>query len=288
MLNTPPSNTLHRRLRFAIALAACLAPAASHAGSYGGISVTPIPITLSPTQTSVLMQVSNGTSENTSFQIQTYQWSQSPDNQMELTPSDNIVAFPSVFSLSAEQTRDIRVAVLQPRGMGEDTYRIIVRQLPSPAVVGTAQVDVLAAFNLPVYLTVPGAAAAPAVTAPVIEHGRLVFAVANAGNAHMKLGKVIVTGFAGSGGRKFQASSKPIYILAGGRVAYAVDLAPRDCARTSEIQIVATLLEPERTIISNIPVSPASCAGAGAARTAFEGDTAQDVVMGPTPANIGQ
>jgi fimbrial chaperone protein len=274
-----------------IALSVAAAPPASAAlppKVTNAMSVTPIPITLSPDQTSALMQVANGTAAGTSFQIQTYAWTQSDDGKMRLLPSDNIVAFPSVFNIGPGKTRDIRVAVLQPPQTAEDTYRIIVQQLPAPPVPGAARIQVLAAFNLPVYLTTPGAAPVPAIASAGINHGALGFAVANTGTAHMRISKILVTGLNAAGAQTFQVGAGPGYVLAGGRRVYNVDLAPQDCARTSVIHIAANLIEPVQNMAADVSVSPSACAGAGASRTGFEGAAAQGVVVLSAPAGSGQ
>src|SRR5271165_3190496 len=83
-----------RRLRWtqmAGVIAALLLLAAPRAMA-AGFSITPIPILLSPAQTSVLLKVTNGGDSDGSFQIQTFNWTQTPDGTIELSPSAEIVA----------------------------------------------------------------------------------------------------------------------------------------------------------------------------------------------------
>lgn len=120
------------------ALAMALAFVISNAAWASGISVTPIPMTLSPDQPSDLLKVTNEGDSESSFQIQTFLWRQTPDGKIELHPSQEVLAFPEVFTLGSKETRNIRVGVLRASDKTEETYRIIVQELPPPPVPGRA------------------------------------------------------------------------------------------------------------------------------------------------------
>ncbi len=246
-----------------------------------GFSVTPIPIMLSPAQTSVLLKVTNGGDSDGSFQIQTFSWTQTPDGTMELSPSAEIVAFPAVFTLGGNQIRNIRIGAVRRPGVTEDTYRIVVQQLPPPPVPGKSTIQVLAAFDLPVFATPAAATAAPAIAAHTFSSGALSFSVTNAGTAHFRIDRLTVTGHDPAGHSSFAIAAAPSYVLAGGQRDYTIDIAPHDCTAIQTITIAASLSEPFQTITTDVPVPPSACAGAQAPKTSFEGDTRQAVKFLP-------
>lgn len=242
-----------------------------------GISVTPIPIVLSSAQTSELLQVTNEGDSASSLQIQTFSWTQTQDGRMELRPSAEIVAFPAVFTIGPNQIRNIRIGVVRAPGTTEQTYRIIVQQLPPPPIAGRAKIQVLTAFDLPVFATPAGVEAAPAITSPTFAAGALSFSVTDAGTAHIRIDRLTVTGHDRAGHSSFVVGAIPSYVLAGGRRDYTVDIAPHDCTETKTMTITASLANSAQSLTTDFPVPQGACVGSHLSKTGFEGNTGQAV-----------
>lgn len=258
------------------AIAMALALAARSTAWAAAFSVSPLPMTLSPSQMSDLLKVTNDGDSEASFQIRTFAWSQTPDGTIDLKPSSEIVAFPEIFTIGPSETRPIRIGVLRPPGTTEKTYRVLVQELPPPHLPGRT-IQLLPQLDMPVYVTPPTAEGVPEIAMPAVAGGMLLFAVADTGTAHIKITRLSITGH-GDGQTIFTVSSAPTYVLAGGRRDYAVQIGASDCAKTRTISIAATLSDPDRTVTQEVMIPPDGCSGQ-AGLTGFELDTRQKVTI---------
>ncbi len=237
----------------------------------------PLPISLSPGQPSELLKVTNEGDAPSSFQIQSFLWTQAPDGTIDLHPSLTIVAFPEVVTIGPKETRNIRVGVLQSlSGAAEATYRLIVQQLPPPPMPGKV-IQILPGIDLPIFIARNDAAAKPAITSPTVAQGRLSFALTDAGTAHMLLRRLTVTGRNASGKNVFANAAAPSYVLAGGRRDYELQIGADDCAAMRTIAIVATFGDQIPAITQDVDVPPNACTGAPVGLTGFASDTRQQV-----------
>jgi fimbrial chaperone protein len=241
-----------------------------------GVSVMPLPMRLSPSQPSELLRVTNdGDSEN-SFQIQAFIWTQSPDGTIDLHPSLSIVAFPEVFTIGPNETRNIRVGVLQPSGAAEATYRLVVQQLPPPPLPGKV-IQILPGIDLPVFIARGDAAGKPEIADATVAQGRLSFALSDSGTAHILLQELVVTGRDEAGRRVFAAAAAPSYVLAGGHRDYAVQIGTGDCTRIQTIAITAHFADQIPPVTQEVSVLPDACLGAQPGFSGFANDTRQHV-----------
>ena len=186
------------------------------------------------------------------------------------------MAFPEVFTIGANETRNIRVGVLQSSGAAEETYRLIVQQLPPPPLPGKV-IQVLPGVDLPVFIARNDATGKPAIAGPTVVQGRLSFALTDAGTAHFLLRRLTVTGRDGSGKSVFSIAAAPSYVLAGGSRDYTLQLAENDCAAIRTIALVASFADQIPTITQNVAVAPDACVGAQLGLTGFASNTRQQV-----------
>lgn len=275
------------QLKIILALALALAFVAKSTAWAAGLSVMPLPIRLSPSQSSELLRVTNDAADPSSFQIQTFLWTQAPDGTIELHPSLSIVAFPEVFTIGPNETRNIRIGVLQPSGAAEATYRLIVQQLPPPPVPGKV-IEILPGVDLPVFIARNDAAAKPALAGPTVAQGRLSFALSDAGTAHLLLRRLTVTGHNASGKSVFTLAAAPSYVLAGGSRDYAVQIGAGDCAEIRTIAIEARFADQIPAVTQNVAVPPDACTGAEVGLTGFASDTRQQVKILAASDSAGQ
>jgi fimbrial chaperone protein len=233
-------------------------------------------MTLSPGQPSELLKVTNNDEHGASYQIRSFLWSQTPDGTIRLSPSSDIVAFPEVFTLGPNETRNIRVGVLHRPGAIEETYRLIVQQLPPPPSPGRS-IQILPGFDLPVYFTSADAEGKPHIGTPAVSMGMVSFTVADTGTAHVHVKRLTVTGYGDAGKAIFSVAAAPSYVLAGGRRDYAVQIAAHDCAEARKISILATFSNQIPPVTQEVAVPPGACTGSQVGLTGFASDTSQKV-----------
>jgi len=96
----------------------------------GAFTVNPIRVVFSPDTHSALLLLHNRGTEALRFQLGVFAWDQSPNGEMQLTPGEDIVFFPSLLTLTPGGTRNVRVGPVTPFAATEKTYRIFIEELP--------------------------------------------------------------------------------------------------------------------------------------------------------------
>lgn len=241
-------------LLFMLALPATAAP----------VSITPTTVALGPGRTTALVSITNESDGPTRFETSVNQWSESPEGETILTPSDEVVIFPQLIALAPHETKKVRVGTELPPAAIERSYRLVLQELPQiNRDTGRVEIQVLSKISLPVFVGGGAAPPRPAVTAPVLKDGVLSFDVANTGPAHFMLRQVTVSG-RDAKGESFTLAANGWYVLAGGRRSYRVTLAAADCRRSAEIAILTT--SDAGAAEARIPVSADACGGAAESR----------------------
>jgi fimbrial chaperone protein len=216
---------LHPRLQ-AILLFGLLA---LRAGATWGaaVSVHPVRVQLSATQRSELIELRNAGQAPARFQAEAHAWHESADGQMTLSPTKDLLFFPSLFEIPPGETRRIRIASTVRPGAVERSYRLILTESPGGATSGTVQV--LSRLSIPVFVQPKDPKSAPSVQAEV-QRGQLVIRIANAGNAFLRAQLVRVVARSKAGSVVFEHSFPGWYVLAKGERRYSVDVPAQACA----------------------------------------------------------
>jgi fimbrial chaperone protein len=205
------------------------------AASAATFTVDPTQIFLSGRTGSVLLTLRNESNEVLQFQLSVFAWTQSPSGQMELTPTEDIVFFPTLLTLKPKETRRVRVASATPQDVREKTYRIFVEELPPVDPVSNG-VRVLTKMGIPIFIRPAKEVATAALNDLRQQDGTLRFTLANAGTVHVVPQSIKVRGLTGSK-TAFDRDLDGWYVLAGGRREF--DLAfPKDaCAQVTSIVV---------------------------------------------------
>lgn len=128
----------------AIAAALCL----SSAAFAQSLAVNPINVQMAPGQMATLLTVINQSDVKTAVQIRAFAWSQK-DGLDQLTPSDDVLASPPLAEIAPGGTQIIRLVLRKPVVGHEDTYRILLDQIPPAALPGVVRVALR--MSLPVF-----------------------------------------------------------------------------------------------------------------------------------------
>jgi len=165
--------------RFCFLLATCIAlPAAA-----GTFSVTPVRIFMSPRDRATAVTVTNDGDDELVMQADVYTWNQKASGEDDLALSEDLILSPPILKIAPHSRQVVRLAMVSPpKGAGQQTYRMIVREIPEAHPADKqVQVQVALAFSLPVFITPPGLkrdlacdarrASADAVTVTCDNHG---------------------------------------------------------------------------------------------------------------------
>ena len=221
-----------------LALALLGGPLAQPAAA-ANFNVNPTQVFLSSKANSALVTVRNDSTEPLRFQLSVFAWDQSASGELELTPTDDIVFFPSLLTLGPNEERRVRVGRVTAAGEREKTYRIFIEEMPPLEAIGTAggaAVRVLTKMGVPIFVR-PAKETATAIIGDVEQRAGVVhFTLANTGTVHFVPSQVTVRGMAGSN-PVFEQKLDGWYVLSGGKRDFTMVVPKNDCGRVTSFVV---------------------------------------------------
>jgi fimbrial chaperone protein len=214
-------------------------------------SVNPVKVFVSPQASSTLLTLHNESSEALRFQLSAFVWSQNSKGEMQLTPTQDVIFFPSLLTLAPGEERKIRVATNVTAGAVEKTYRLFFDELPplenSQDSQKKNQVVFLTKIGIPIFVQPAQPVAEGKLQGLAAKNGRFSFQVKNTGNVHLSPQAIRVKGYDAAQKSVFERDLEAWYVLAGGDRAFEVDLPKADCSKiktlTAEFQTEQTTLK---------------------------------------------
>lgn len=212
-----------------------LLPAAVWAASF---TVNPVRVDLAAERPYAVMRVTNGDDAPVTLQARAYTWT-GDEMRGGLTPTDDIILNPPVFTVAPGTTRFMRLGLRTAnRGTAELTYRLILQEVPkaeSPTEGRTA-VRTILRISIPIF------AAPKGVAKPRLEWTLQEFAPAkfrlvatNKGNAHVQIREISISPTEKTATAK--PLSAPVYVLPGKTHEWEVEAA--DLVGQSTMKVVA-------------------------------------------------
>lgn len=242
-----------------LACVAILTLAAGNANA-AGFQVSPVRLELSARASSALLNVRNQSNEPIRFQVTGFAWKQSEGGEVRLLPTKDISFFPSMLIVPPGGSRKVRVGALTPPGASEQTYRVIVEQLPSlqpPGPAAANTVRVLTKMSIPVFLAALAPTARPSVEGLTLSGGHLSFLVRNRGNTHLMNRTLHLVTTDSADQVTYDKSAVGWYVLGAGTRRYNLALPATACKNLSKVTVeVDTDKGPARATVS---VSPSQC-----------------------------
>lgn len=180
----------------ATSLLALLSSALAFPAWAAPFAVSPVRIYMTPRDKAVAVTITNEGDEALVMQADLYRWTQTPEGEDVLEPTEEVFLTPPIIKLAGKSRQVVRLARLRPLQQAEQlTYRLIVREIPEalPQQEGM-RVQVALAFSLPVFITPPKAKYQLACTAERSTADTLRASCSNSGNAYAQLLNFVVTG----------------------------------------------------------------------------------------------
>ena len=230
---------MSRLLVVVVLVCASLCWFAAGAAHASGIKVAPTSLTLSAAAPSGTFVLTNQGNELVRFHITAFAWSDSPEGEMVLTPTTEIVFFPAMVSLTPGEARKVRVGINVKPAPVERSYRVFVQELPR-MVKSTddqsSKVSMLTKMGIPIYYEGTTRKAVPGLSNLEIVGASVKFKLTNRGTKHYRADKIVVTAM-DAAKAIHSAEPKGWYVLAGGARPYVVDLPRAVCGALKSVQI---------------------------------------------------
>jgi fimbrial chaperone protein len=168
---------------------------ASHGAMLQAASLQVAPVLVevpTPAATSSLKLRNEGT-KPLDAQIRIFRWTQ-VDGADLLTPTEDVAASPPLASLRPNTDYTVRIVRTNTEPVvKEESYRLLIDELPTPAAGAAATVNIALRYSIPVFFSVPGAAA-PKLSWELQQRGnKPVIVVNNAGDRRIRLAKLKFT-----------------------------------------------------------------------------------------------
>ncbi len=118
------------------------------------IRLSPVSIEILNDQSASSISLYNQSNESTDLQVRVFEWRQNA-GQDQLIPTDEIAVSPPFLKLQPNDSYNLRVVRINPAPVsGEETYRIIIDELPKPIDNRKADqgINVLLRSSLPLFV----------------------------------------------------------------------------------------------------------------------------------------
>lgn len=201
----------------------------SEPASAGDFQVSPVRVSLSSTAQAGMVTVSNRAGAPVRLQLQGFAWSETVGGEQVLTPSERLVIFPTLLELNPGESRRVRIGLSGQPATTEETYRLIVEELPDHRTPDPKGVAIRMRMSIPVFATSGEGKALGAITEARVLPGRerkLRIELGNLGERHFKAGRIEVE-LELKGRPPLTAKLSGWYVLAGQRRQHLVEL-PRE------------------------------------------------------------
>lgn len=211
-------------------------------GRAESVALTPTQVHLSKEVPTMLLTLRNDGKGTARFQLSANAWSQNEKGEMVLTPTKEVVFFPTFVVAPPGGKKKVRVGTTASFGAAERTYRLTLEELPPPeteAVPG--KVAVLTRISVPVFVQPekPAPKGALEVTAG---KGSIRVELRNSGNSYVIPSNIVVR-FVSGKEKDTPAREQTLdgwYLLAGGTRVYEVKPSAEDCRGATSIVVEAT------------------------------------------------
>ena len=226
-----------RPMAAAKTLAAILVLAfSSLAANAQALSVVPVNLFLSPGQKATSLTVTNQGNSEMALQTRAFAWSQK-DGEDQLTATNNVVLSPPIVKMAPGATQVIRIILRQAPENFEDTYRILLDQIPPPAEAGV--VHMVLRLSIPIFAQPAIRAFADVQFHLEYKNGQIDLVGMNVGNIHEKIRDIVLST---SDGRKLKADSNvPPYLLSGATRRWHIPVEKTQTAPSGTMRLTAHL-----------------------------------------------
>ena len=193
----------------------------------GSFAVSPVRVELSAGTRTGAVTLRNQLDAPALIQAEAFLWEQD-DGQEKLTATQDLLVSPAVFTLPANGSQLVRVALRSPVDAGRElSYRLILTEVPPAASPGVTGLNVSLRLSLPVF--VEARAPSPATlewSAHYDSEGMLAVTARNAGQTHDRVLQFSVAPAEGPGAAVDETNTA--YILPGQARTWVLDYNKND------------------------------------------------------------
>jgi fimbrial chaperone protein len=155
------------------------------------LQVAPVLVEIPAPGAASTLKLRNEGAKPLDAQIRIFRWTQA-DGADVLTPTDDVAASPPLASLRPSTDYTVRIVRTSKTPVDkEESYRLLVDELPSAGAGSAVSVNIAVRYSIPVFFTVPGTP--PKLSFDLQRGGKPTIVVSNAGDRRVRLAKLKFT-----------------------------------------------------------------------------------------------
>lgn len=238
-----------------LVVALCCTLSATEGVRASGFQYSPTRVDLTARDHVASITLTNNSDTPERLEVEALRWTQGSDGQPALNPSQNLLVFPQLLTIPPREQRRLRVAVTDPTGPVEISYKISITEIPSFSTLKTRRAGVTVALqvDMPVFVAPTFARRSGAIVDAAVQHRKLAFAVNNIGTVHFVSKQVFVTGLGADTHSIFTTRLDDGEVLAGSKRALKVDLPRNHCSELRAVSIHLVAGDQRLTQTLNVP-----------------------------------
>jgi fimbrial chaperone protein len=223
---------------FLLSVALVLSAVAADATA-GTFQISPTRLDLAARGNSAIFTLTNTGALPVRLQAKGFAWDQSLTGEQVLSATQDLVVFPTLFTLASGETRKVKVGITVAPEVRERSYRLIVEELPAPASAAGTGLRVLTRMSMPIFQAPRRQVVAGVVSQVALRGELLAVEVQNRGTVNVMLQAARATCKDGRGDVVWQGEAAGWYLLAGGARAFELAVPAEKAARISSVEIEA-------------------------------------------------
>jgi fimbrial chaperone protein len=162
------------------------------------LQVSPVTVEVPAPGVAAVLKLRNEGAAPIHAQLRVFRWSQA-NGEEKLEPTEDVVASPPMASLAAKADYTVRlVRVTKQPISAEETYRLLIDELPDPRAQRSRTITMVLRYSIPVFFLSQDATAAKLAWSIEQRNGRATVSVTNTGARHARISALQLHGGNGS------------------------------------------------------------------------------------------
>ena len=182
------------RLKLSAALTSVLIFGLSPGAQSASLQIAPVVVDVTAPGAAATLSLKNQATRTLNAQVRVFRWSQA-NGEDRYEPTQDVVASPPSVGINPNADYALRVVrVSRAPVRGEETYRMLIDEIPDPARQRNGAISLVLRYSVPVFFSSPDAAPAKVVwTVSRNAGGRLTVTAQNSGDRRVRVAALKIT-----------------------------------------------------------------------------------------------
>lgn len=206
-------------------------------GLSANFSVNPIRVFFDSENKTNILTIKNESSEEITLQIKAVAWTHNEDGKGIYSPTEDIIFFPKIATIKAEEQKIIRLGTKASQEKQEKTYRLFLEEIPAPSTTENTAVKIIMNVGVPIFIAPHKIEALGTIEKIGLSKGSLSLTVKNEGNVHLILQSIKVAGRDASGEEAYGTEIAGGYLHQGKSKNFTIEIPLEKCLDIKTVNV---------------------------------------------------